>query len=131
MTAEHGSRRLTVQAWQNLVLSVMGALVLAGAIGGGFLLNRTDAVSGELVDNIQPARVAAYRLQAALRDQETALRGYAIAADRQFLQPYYDGQHIEATAAQAIRAHVGNRPGLIDDLDTIERGAADWRRTYA
>jgi signal transduction histidine kinase len=131
MTAEHGSRRLTVQAWQNLVLSVMGALVLAGAIGGGFLLNRTDAVSGELVDNIQPARVAAYRLQAALRDQETALRGYAIAADRQFLEPYFDGQSVERSAADDIRSHLGDHREAMADLDAIERAAADWRAAYA
>ena len=43
--------------------------------------DRTDAVSRELIDDIQPARVAAYQLQAALRDQETAVRGYVIAAD--------------------------------------------------
>ena len=91
MTAPRRGRRLTVLGWQNLVLSVMGVLVLAGAITGAVLLNRTDKVSSELVDDIQPARVAAYQLQAALRDQETALRGYAIAADRQFLDPYYRG----------------------------------------
>ena len=72
-----GGRRLTVQGWQNLVLSVMGAVVLAGAVAGAVLLNRTDYVSRELIDDIQPARVAAYQLQAALRDQETAVRGYA------------------------------------------------------
>ena len=38
----------TVQGWQNLVLAVMGIVVLAGAIAGAFLLNRTDAVSQEL-----------------------------------------------------------------------------------
>ena len=31
MTAPRGGRRLTVQGWQNLVLSVMGVLVLTGA----------------------------------------------------------------------------------------------------
>ena len=98
--------KLTVQGWQNLVLSVMGALVLAGAVAGAVLLNRTDDVSRELIDDIQPARVAAYQLQAALRDQETAIRGYAIAADRQFLDPYYDGQRTEATAADDIRQHL-------------------------
>lgn len=76
--------RLTVQGWQNLVLSVMGVVVLSGAVGGALLMSRTDQVSGELIDHIQPARVAAYELQAALRDQETAVRGYAIAADAQF-----------------------------------------------
>ena len=130
MTSPSG-RRLTVQGWQDVVLSVMGAVVLAGAIAGGFLLHRTDDVSGELVDNIQPARVAAYQLQAALRDQETALRGYAIAADRQFLEPYFQGQSAERSAADDIRNHLGYHREAIDDLDAIERAAAGWRTTYA
>ena len=43
--------------------------------------------------------MAALELQASLRDQETGIRGYLIAADRQFLTPYYDGQHAEEAAA--------------------------------
>jgi signal transduction histidine kinase len=113
------------------VLSVMGVLVLAGAVAGAVLLNRTDKMSSELVDGIQPARVAAYQLQAGLRDQETALRGYAIAADRQFLEPYYDGQRAEQSAAGDIRRRVGYRADANDDLDAIEQAAARWRATYA
>ena len=124
-------RRLTVQGWQNLVLAVMGVLVLTGAIVCGILLNRTDEVSSELVDKIQPARVAAYQLQAALRDQETALRGYAIAADKQFLDPYFEGQRNERSAADEIRSRLGYRAEAIGDLEAIERAAADWRATYA
>ena len=131
MTAARRGRSLTVRGWQNLVLSVMGVLVLAGAVAGAVLLHRTDEVSDELVDNIQPARVAAYQLQAALRDQETALRGYAIAAAQQFLEPYFEGQRIERSAADDIRSHLGYRRDAIDDLDAIERAAAEWRATYA
>jgi signal transduction histidine kinase len=121
----------TVQGWQNLVLSVMGVLVLAGAITGAVLLNRTDAVSNEITGEISPIRIAAYQLQAGLRDQETAVRGYAIAADRQFLDPYLKGQHAEQAAAQVIRANAGDRPQVLDDLNAIERAAADWRTSYA
>lgn len=132
MASQQGrARRLTVQGWQNLVLSVMGVLVLAGTVAGAFLLNRTDTVSRQLTEEIQPARVAAYQLQAALRDQETALRGYAITADRQFLEPYYAGQGDQADAARQIRDRVGNRPLLLNDLDAVDRAAAEWRRTYA
>jgi signal transduction histidine kinase len=123
--------RLTVQGWQILVLSVMGVVVLTGAVVIAILMDRTDDVSRELIDDIQPARVAAYQLQAALRDQETAVRGYAIAADRQFLAPYYDGQRTESTAAEDIREYLSGRSDLIDDLDTIERAAAAWRTAYA
>ena len=38
-------------------------------------MNRTDDVSRQLIDGIQPARSASYRLQGALREQETGLRG--------------------------------------------------------
>jgi signal transduction histidine kinase len=131
VTAPRGGRGLTVLGWQNAVLSVMGVLVLTGAVTGAVLLNHTDGVSSELVDDIQPARVAAYQLQAALRDQETALRGYAIAADRQFLEPYFEGQRAERSAADEILSRVGHRRDAIDDLDAIERAAASWRATYA
>ncbi|BBZ07834.1 histidine kinase [Mycolicibacterium doricum] len=123
--------QLTVQGWLNVVLAVMGILVLAGAIAGAILMNRTDAVSGELIEEIQPSRVAAYRLQAAVRDQETAVRGYAIAADRQFLEPYYEGQQTEQEAAEEIRRHVGDHPNLIADLDAVEQATAEWRAAYA
>jgi signal transduction histidine kinase len=123
--------RLTVAGWQTLVLSVMGLLVLAGAVTGAVLLKRTDAVTRELTNNILPARVSAYQLQGALRDQETALRGYLIAADRQFLVPYTDGQRVEHQAAEDITARIGDRPDLIADLTAIERTGASWRRSYA
>ena len=64
-----------------------------------------------MTDNIQPARVAAAELQAALRDQETGLRGYLISADRQFLAPYYDGQRDEQAAAAEVRRRIGFPPG--------------------
>ena len=122
---------LTVQGWQNLVLSIMGAIVLAGAVAGAMLVSRTDQLSRELSDDIQPARVAAYQLQGALRDQETAVRGYVIGADSQFLRPYNDGLQAEIAAAQDIRQLVGDRPDVIADLDAIERASAAWRTTYA
>ncbi|BDY27500.1 sensor histidine kinase [Mycolicibacterium mageritense] len=123
--------RLTVQGWLNLVLAAMGLIVVAGAVAGAVVLNRTDSVSADLTDHIQPARVAAYQLQAALRDQETAVRGYAIAADDQFLAPYRDGERAEYAAADGIRANLAGREAFIADLDAIEQAAAGWRSTYA
>jgi CHASE3 domain sensor protein len=129
-TPREGSS-LTVQGWQTLVLSIVGVLVLAGAITGALLLTRYDRVSHELIDEVQPSRSAAYRLQAALRDQETAIRGYAISADPQFLGPYTDGKTAEAAAAEEIRQRAGGRSELSDDVDAIEQAAAAWRASFA
>ena len=117
----------------------MGVLVLTGAMAGGVLMNRTDEVSRELIDDIQPARVAAYRLQAALRDQETAARGYAIAADRQFLEPYYEGQRpseprptgsavVWASPTTRTPGRPGRRRTSGDELATRLRRAAHRQR---
>ena len=47
--------RLTVQGWQNLVLSAMGVVVLAGLVAGGLLMHRTDATVAR-ADRRHPAR---------------------------------------------------------------------------
>ncbi|OBB61998.1 histidine kinase [Mycobacterium sp. 852013-51886_SCH5428379] len=124
-------QRLTVQGWQNVVLLTIGLLVLAGALAGAMLMKRTDAVSRELIDQIQPARVAAYQLQVALRDQETAVRGYAIAADPQFLAPYYDGRAAEQDAADLISELVPDNTTLMAGLDAIQLAADEWRANFA
>lgn len=122
---------LTVQGWQYLVLAVMGTVVLIGGIAVAVLLNRTDEVSRALIENIQPARVAAYQLQAALRDQETAVRGYLITSDPQFLAPYGEGRQVEQQASAEIRMLEQARPDLLADLDAIEQASGSWRTSYA
>ncbi|TPG36082.1 sensor histidine kinase [Mycolicibacterium hodleri] len=109
----------------------MGVLVLGAGIAGGLLLHQYDEVSHELIDGVQPSRSAAFRLQAALRDQETAVRGYAISADRQFLDPYFAGREAEATAASDIRQLAADESPLTVDLDAIERAAEAWRSSFA
>jgi signal transduction histidine kinase len=123
--------QLTVQGWLILVLASMGLVMLAGALASIALINRTDDVTRQLIDHVQPARSASYRLQAALRDQETAIRGYVISADRQFLEPYYDGQQDERKAADDLQRAASGRSDVLADLDSIERVATAWRLSYA
>ncbi|MEU0494667.1 CHASE3 domain-containing protein [Mycobacterium sp. NPDC006124] len=127
----HRSSPLTVQGWQTLVLTIMGLLILGAGIAGGLLLSRYDDVAHQLIDEIQPSRSAAYQLQAALRDQETAIRGYAISADPQFLTPYYTGQQAQAAATQQLREHAVGRSDLLADMDAVDRAAGSWRTAFA
>ena len=124
-------RRLTVQGWFFLALSLMVLLVVIGTAIGANLLSRTADVTDDLLQRVQPAQTEAYRLQAALVNQETGIRGYAIAADKQFLAPYTNGKQDEAHSAARLREQLRDRPQLLAGLRAVERGAADWRRTYA
>ncbi|MGW0159449.1 sensor histidine kinase [Mycobacterium sp. NPDC003323] len=123
--------KLTVQGWQNLVLAVIGTAVLACAIAAAILVSQADKVSNRIRDGVQPARIAAYQMQAALRDQETAVRGYLITGDERFLDPYNDGRTAEAAAAEEVRRSLVHYPDLLADLDDIESAAETWRADYA
>jgi signal transduction histidine kinase len=123
--------RLTVQGWIVLVLAALGVFMTVAAGIGYAQLRRTAEVSDHLIDRVSPARVEAYRLQTALVDQETGVRGYAITGDQDFLEPYTRGRAVEDDAARRMRGLVGGIPELVRDLDTLRQASADWRRRYA
>ncbi|WP_230304517.1 MULTISPECIES: sensor histidine kinase [unclassified Rhodococcus (in: high G+C Gram-positive bacteria)] len=123
--------RLTVQSWFQVAFAVLAVFVVLGTIVGGYFIQRTAQITDELVDQIQPARAEAYRLQAALLDQETGARGYAATADVEFLEPYLTGKRVEQEAADRMREFTAGHPELLADVDEIEAAAAAWRADYA
>ncbi|WP_067686178.1 sensor histidine kinase [Nocardia jejuensis] len=129
--AQSFAGRFSVQSWFQIVLGVMAMMVIIGAFVGADVIGRTTTVNDRLLDQLQPAISESYRLQSALINQETGIRGYAIAADRQFLTPYAEGQQDEARSAERLRELLSDRPQLLDDLDDVERAAAQWRTGFA
>ncbi|MGZ4434797.1 MAG: sensor histidine kinase [Trebonia sp.] len=122
---------LTVQSWFRLMFAVIAALVLITAGITAALLARDRTVSDRLQGAILPAQAQAYRLQAALLDQETGVRGYGITGDARFLQPYTQGLATEAEAAARLRGLVGRQQPMAADVASLERSASQWRRAYA
>ncbi|WP_280477787.1 sensor histidine kinase [Nocardia asiatica] len=135
MTTESGrlplSARLTAQAWFQLVLAAMVLVVIIGTVAGAQVIAQTNRGADQLLNRSMPAAAEAYRLQSALVDQETGLRGYGITADQQFLQPYRDGAQDEARAVARLRELLADRQPLLDELDAVESAARRWRTEYA
>ncbi|MGY2114377.1 sensor histidine kinase [Nocardia gipuzkoensis] len=135
MTTETGrtplSARLTAQAWFQLVLAAMVLVVIIGTVAGAQVIAQTNRVTDRLLDKSMPAATEAYRLQNALVDQETGLRGYGITADPQFLQPYRDGTREESQSVARLREFLADRQPLLDELDAVESAARRWRTEYA
>ncbi len=124
-------RELTVQGWFRMVFAALGLLVVVAAVLVAALTAQTRQTSNELTGSVLPAQAQAYRLQGALVDQETGVRGYGLTGDVRFLQPYTAGRATEQAAAARLRAQIGGNPLLIRDLARIERGAQAWRAGYA
>ena len=124
-------RRLTVEGWFRVVFAVIAVLVVAATIGVAAILAQTRHATNELTGTILPAQAQAYRLQGALVDQETGVRGYAITGDVRFLQPYTSGRTVEVSSAAQLRALVGGLQPMAGDLRALETAAAGWRRDFA
>ncbi|MCC5033630.1 CHASE3 domain-containing protein [Streptomyces sp. WAC 00631] len=124
-------RRLTVQGWFQLILSLMLLFVLGGAVVGAQLLSSTVRQSNDLVERIQPARAEMYQLQSALLNQETGVRGYVLTGDDRFLEPYTDGRAQERRSVARLRSLVGPDQVMSEDLSAIEQAADGWRSTHA
>jgi signal transduction histidine kinase len=122
---------LTVQGWFRLVMMALAVLVVAAAVAITQLVGREQNVSSDLENSVLPAQAQAYRLQAALLDQETGVRGYGITGQSDFLQPYTKGLVTEASAAAEIKQEVGGNPRLLADVNRVERAAMAWRRSSA
>jgi signal transduction histidine kinase len=126
-----------VPAWslrRSLSVLAMVATVVAVAmiaIGALALTSLQDA-RGRVVDKIDPAYRQAERLQVALVDQETGIRGYALGRQDVYLQPWTTGRTAEAAAGRTLSA-VADDPDLRlrADLDRVEAGATAWRTRYA
>jgi signal transduction histidine kinase len=124
-------RELTAEGWFRLALLVLGVLVVAAALVVLALLNQNRTAVSNLAGSIEPAQAQAYRLQGALVDQETGVRGYAITGDSRFLAPYTSGRAIETSAVARLRALIGGTQPMAADLSRLERAANGWRHAYA
>ncbi len=111
-------RRLTVQGWQNLVLSAMGVVVLVGLVAGGVADEPHRQLSRELIDNIQPARVAAYAAAGGASrpgNRRARLRHHRRqAVPRPVLRR---AGRAKSKRRERFGERVGGRPELMTDLD--------------
>jgi signal transduction histidine kinase len=105
--------------------------VVAVVAGGLALLSLHDNRE-RVVTTFDPAALDAQRLETALVDQETGVRGYALSAQQDFLAPYYSGVTDEANAIKSLRAVVDQLPpSAATDLNAVAAQAHYWRTHYA
>jgi signal transduction histidine kinase len=102
------------------------------AIGvGGTALADLNTARGRVVNTLDPAALHASQLEAALLNQETGVRGYALSAQPSFLRPYHDGQAGQQRQVAALQPLLAGMPAAQSDLSQVLLRANNWRATYA
>jgi signal transduction histidine kinase len=125
--------RFTAGGWLALSVGVLAVAALV-AIGAAFAASHrlTDA-RDRVVDRVDPAQSAAFTLESAMVDQETAVRGYLLSRRPQFLDPYATGQRSATRALAGLQSVAGlsGTEALAADLAEVRTRIADWRNQYA
>lgn len=121
----------TTRRWLRVgVATTLAVLAVLGALGG-WAMWRTSRVTADLVERRSPALIEAMRLEQALVNQETGVRGYGLSGRPDFLQPYAQGVGGEETALRRLRPLVRGDSRARADLAEVERLAGVWQDRIA
>ncbi|MFJ2597038.1 sensor histidine kinase [Streptomyces erythrochromogenes] len=121
----------SLQVWLTSVLVVLALMVVGTGALGAALLSHTTTAGNRLVDGILPAQRDALRLETALLDQETGVRGYLLADEPALLEPYERGLTDETAAAQRLESVLDGDAGVREDLAAVQEAARTWRNEFA
>ncbi|MET8945786.1 ATP-binding protein [Streptomyces sp. NPDC004542] len=121
----------TTRRWLRVgVTATLAVLTALGALGG-WAVWRTSQITADLVDRRSPALIDAMRVEQALVNQETGIRGYGLSGRREFLQPYAQGVSGEKTALRRLRPLVRGDARAGADLAEVEKLAGIWQERMA
>ncbi|GHF33574.1 signal transduction histidine kinase [Amycolatopsis bartoniae] len=112
-------------------VAVVAAFSVAAIVVGVLALTSLATARNRVVDRIDPALQQSLRLEAALVDQETGVRGYGLATQPDFLQPYTTGLATQQDAVGQLSGLVGGIPDVAAGLRQVVTLADAWRSGYA
>ena len=116
----------------NASVAVLALFCVAAVAVGTFALTDLADARTRVVERIDPAIQQALRLEAALVNQETGVRGYSLGAQRDLLEPYTDGRARRDRGGQAAAPGCSAElPAAADALQQTTERAAAWRSGYA
>ncbi|GHB38873.1 histidine kinase [Streptomyces xanthochromogenes] len=121
----------TTRRW--LRVGVAGSLAVLAVLGatGAWVLGRTTSLSDTLVNVKSPALSTSFRLESALLNQETGIRGYGLTGTPDFLKPYQQGLADQATYTVTLSRLVGGDDAESADLRSVQDAVEKWQARIA
>jgi signal transduction histidine kinase len=115
-------------------LSLLALVIVISAVVGAIVISRLNDSRDTVLDRLEPATNAALRLENALIDQETGIRGWIISGDVSFREPYSLGRAEEDRSYERLDTllpHSAEGDRLRADLVEVHARAQAWRAAYA
>jgi signal transduction histidine kinase len=106
-------------------------VLLLLALCGAWIFAHSTAVNNRLVDRSTPALIASVRLESALVNQETGIRGYGMTGRDEFITPYREGLVQQRTTTRELGTLDGGDETAAKDLAEVSERAAHWQTMFA
>ncbi|MGC0418458.1 sensor histidine kinase [Embleya sp. AB8] len=132
--ARRGGGKPRMRQVVGLGLGLLALVIVISAVVGALAISRLNDSRATVLDRLEPAANAALRLENALIDQETGVRGWIISGDPSFREPFARGRVEEDRIYARLTALLpdsaeGDR--LRADLAEVGARARAWRTAYA
>ena len=111
-----------------LTFVALAALIAVLVVGAVILSVRLYDAQSAVVDRLFTTYEAAADVNAALLDQETGFRGYALTGNQDYLAPYQQGRGVLASARPRLREAENDYPVLTRSRNAMEQAIQSWHR---
>ncbi|HEV2635938.1 MAG TPA: ATP-binding protein [Actinocrinis sp.] len=126
-----GRRGWTTRTWLTVGMCVALTVLLALSALAVWLFVHNTRISDQLIGRSFPAQIAASRLETAMVNQETGIRGYGLTGQTDFLQPYQTGLTDEQQSIATLRPLIGDDPQAQADLALVLARIHTWQTDTA
>ena len=121
-----GPSRWGMRTRLTLLLAAAGLLLALTLATQLVIQDRQQGLRHDLLQRYDPAVVATTDLRAAVIDQDTGVRAYALTGDRRFLDDYAAGRSATTAAFERLDRLVGGDEELAPDLARVRSAYDDW-----
>ncbi|MFS8198455.1 sensor histidine kinase [Streptomyces sp. CWNU-52B] len=121
----------TTRRWLRVGVAVSLVVLILLGTAGGWVLRRTGSISDDLVDVRSPALTVAIRLESAVLNQETGIRGYGLTGTPEFITPYREGLTEQAAYRAQLTDLLRDDPARLKDLRTVQAAVTRWQERIA
>jgi len=111
--------------------SIIGVLLLLMGLVAivSFAIYQAKSAGDDLVEQWDPAYTVSQNLLTAMVNEETGVRGYALAQDPALLEPYTLYRGLEDDAQVALSGYLAGYPELLDAYDAQSAAIDTWHET--
>lgn len=121
----------TTRRW--LRVGVGASLVVLTLLGvtGAWVMGRSQSISNNLTDVRSPSLSTAFRLETALVNQETGIRGYGLTGIPGFLAPYRQGVADQKAYTRSLEELLDGDTAGLHDLASVQEAVDRWQEDVA